>query len=1088
MNQPPPLRPVMLVGLGPLGLNTLREVAQQAAQTYGDLADNSVTGLVVDLAERPPAPLPRAISYRALYVDLADLIRSEAIFQPHLIWFDAARHRRELGSTLYAADHPQDRQLVRLALFHHLNTGAGLLKDLAENLRRTQKGRADGSVTVYVVAALSEGASTLALDMATLLRRVAAREHIQALRVALYLATPEALPGEPDPLAHKRQIAQAYAALREIRRFSQDAPFFRHALNYSGGTAGGVLTGTSLKGFDTVHLFIRAPQPAAADASRRLAAVIADTLLCQMDNEFGPHLVQIDENLANGIVHQQEEAVRQGLPPELYVNLREVRTVQFPRQALHDAWQPSLAVDGLRHSLGIDITDTAALAVLERWIDNKLQDRSGSPLRCPSTLALLYDWFRRAQNPQADLAREVSASPASALEKWFVPTTPAPSPSAGRSASLQVLNWRPSERILLRKQPGGAELIRQDVPRQLLEMFGSLEHNTPRTGLYAGTIGFLANEHAQQFADSLFALAQMALASPDIGLAGLRVIANALVESLAWVQKTLQEALRLRHQRAYTEFTNMPNALRDAGLRVERLYHPLWRSKQDDNLAAFLQLADQVSEQLQAETLIAALQQETVRHQQAAEQLADAVAPWVKAMITDRSSLWRKVSSRKTANASASPEVRMSLIDPEWINARYSSSILALKDSALTHLLSNLKWEWQPDPLRLTASLGEKPFHTEKRPDWSSHNVSLWEQTVSSAINATVHRWNIWSYLLDRQSRRSSPAAIVETLAGVLPLRGVQITSQQEWGTYLLTPSLDSAPKSHREFVESLLDALDQTLAGKETYEPPIIHKEIRNDVQFGLLLDGKPIPLSSLDFFGTWQAAYSEFFRRSEDFHIFSAEQNACLYERERMIHLDLKYSLIHDRVVSVLDRRAYLVDFVWADALGLIGIYEFEMLNRYALELPADLLPAGGVYPLWWLGSPAASPSHLDALVAFCELAAESSENPDTIPVGMVRQAVRQAIQIKVQRWRDKEIPDPVTDVWPWVQGLLGSRNEQQALEEAFAYEQIGQYYSRMLEEWRAWMNSTTTERHDLMTLVLTAARQEQQTKYTLIHKMGR
>ncbi|HEX3050698.1 MAG TPA: tubulin-like doman-containing protein [Aggregatilineaceae bacterium] len=1065
-----PFRPALLVGLGPFGLRVLHQVTQQARHVYGQ---GQMVGLGIDLSEQPLLSLPAEIGFRSLHADLGAWIRSDAILQPHLSWFDAPRHRREYrAGRVIPAEHPADRQIARLALFHHLQTSRGLVQDLRTRLHQLQGG---SKPLVYLVAALGDGAGTLVLDTATLLRRIADYENIDGLRIAAYLATPEAFQQPEQTQIDERSNAQTFAALREIRRFAQHPPH-GYLLNYI-AEGDPILNGYVGKVFETIQVYCHPPGQT-ADPQAELAALAADTFLAQLDAQFGEQVAQYDdENLSNAITLRQHEREKQKLPPELFVSLRQANTAVFPRDALARSWQSRLGVDALRWWLGVGVERDTIGNLLYDWSTGRAAQYDPVDHQAalsPAVIGRVLEWYFLDDAHKSALAAELSARPSHVMERWVLDAKERESLAVD---TQQILQWLPSKDITLYS----VDVLRRDVPREMERRYGSLLNNAPRDGLYQRTLAPFVEGRIRRAADSLRALAAYTLNQPGLGLLGLGTALDMLADALRLAQKALAGALQIRYDMGARSFQDIPRYLRDTGMSVERLFRPipLMGEKHDPKLITFLQGADAINEQFRAEVLLALLHLEVTRLQQIVTMWLQGLAAWRRILLDDGHSLWRQVSAGLVLTPQPENDGRLWLMDDQWADTRYFSTVYTGESgSPLMNVMQQLNWTIgvgeNGAPL-IQAIAGSRPLSLLTREGWADDNRATWEEAIASALN--VEAWNVWSYLLAQDARYSSPARIIPALARSRTQDGMRVSVYQTWRSFLLKPRLDTAPGTHDEIVRQIAAGLARTLANSA-----ITVETVYDDTRFSFVLMGDQIPLSDLEPYTQWETAYRRLMRQAETLHIFKAEQNAVFYERERVRLLNHEAKPLRDEVVRLLDNQAFLKAFVWAQALGFIG--KDDKTGQTIIVIPDYEKPGsrfrrnlGKVNSDW-----------VSLLETFNHMAADGAANsPDGLCVEWVWDAIPFEMQKDIERWQTDGTATPNTEVWLAAEALANSTFHEEARSEAFAHDTIDAYYERTYEEWKGLPRTTSREVSDLYTVILCTARQERQDKHTSVRQMG-
>jgi len=1057
------LRPALLVGLGPFGLRVLQQVAEQTRQ---------IVGLGIDLTEQPPISLPTEIGYRSLHADLGTWMRSDAILQPHLSWFEAARHRREHRSgRVIPAEHPADRQIARLAFFHHLQTSRGLVQDLRMHLHQLQAG---SKPLVYLVAALGEGAGTLVLDTAALLRRIADYENIDGLRIAAYLATPEAFQQPDQTQVDERINAQTFAALREIRRFAQHPPQ-GYPLNYIADEGDPILNGYVGKVFETIQVYCHPPGQT-ADPLSELAALTADTLRVQLDVQFGEQVAQYDdENLSNAITLRQHEREKQKLPPELFVSLRQANTAVFPRAALAHSWQSRLGVDALRWWLGVGVERDTIGNLLYDWSTGRAAQYDPVDHQAalsPAVIGRVLEWYFLDDAHKSALPAELSARPSHLMERWVLDAKERESLGVD---TQQILQWLPSKDITLYS----VDVLRHDVQRELERRYGTLLNNAPRDGLYQRTLAPFVEGRVRRATDSLRALAAYTLNQPGLGLLGLCTALDMLADALRLAQKALAGALQIRYDIAARSFQDMPRYLRELGMNVERLYHPLIRDKRDPKLITFLQGADAINEQFRAEVLLALLHQEVTRLQQIVTLWLQALAAWRRILLDDGHSLWRQVSAGLVLTPQPDNDGRLWLMDDQWADTRYFSTVYTGEaGSPLMDVMQQLNWAigvGEGGAPIIQANAGNRPLALIMREGWADDNRAIWEETVFAALH--VEAWTVWSYLLAQDARYSSPVRIINALARSRTQEGIRVSVYQTWRSFLLKPRLDTAPITHDEMVRQIATGLSRAMANSN-----ITVETVDDDTRFSFVLMGDQIPLSDLEPYTQWETAYRRLMRQAETLHIFKAEQNAVFYERERVRLLNHEAKPLRDEVVRLLDNQAFLKVFVWAHALGFIG--KDDKTGQTIIVIPDYEKPGSRFRQK--LGK--ADSDWVSMLETFNHMAADGAANsPDGLCVEWVWDAIPFEMQKDIERWKMDGAATPNTEVWLAAEALANSTFYEEARSEAFAHDTIDAYYERTYEEWRGLPRTTSREVSDLYTVILCTARQERQDKHTSVRQMG-
>lgn len=998
----------LLIGLGATGAAIASEVVAYSQSTH-------IRGIGVGYTLEQTG-----IRHVTLQSDL-DRYLQENKNKPHLRWFTSY----DIGFA------PGHRQWTRLAFFQHINHQRSLIEFVRSDLAEL-----GGAATIHIISSLHEPESAVLLDTAIVVRRIINHHLNTNNRVRGHLVIPS--PVHPS----------VFATLREIRRFSRYTHGYSHPIDYAEQSTDKVLNGRVEKVFDWLQIYTEsAVQP------YNWIQLLTNTLLIQLDPEFGNHLAGNDENVGQTIITLQMTDRANDRVDELYVGIRQANTLQFPRHQL----QPWLTQRMIKHSLSIWLGKEKRLTdrVLSLWATHNLfSETVGYAVNCPGIVSEgILAWLKGDLAGQmATLDTTLTQSSADNLLKRYVPS---PETNAGAASLYNNLYprllERPSSIVDTLSSGKKPKQVYRDIVHWFTEFFGPLSNHEPHEGIVLRDTQRFQQWHIAYYTEGLQGLAECILNRPIEygGLETLHLALTVLIEILHQLNKTINKAFAYHKHNALTRFPNVEDELQIRAQGVTQIYRRrLFGQELDGDFQSLLDLADQIRDQFLIEIILQGLQQQVATFIQQTQTLQKLTQQWTNTLLNNPQSLWKQSSLKPDLDYMIEDDTQY-LLDSSWLEQQYEKlADLNNADSALNQILTNLRWKFQLDASTLTVA-APMNILPENMVNWERHNYSVYKDYCKSIVIRNVAHWDIWHYWFDRSAKYQSLEHATSKLTAHPLAFDITSSTQQLWQTYFLHPHTDELPVQRRQQVIHLADMIKQQqyhlVDATHHHETHVIDRADR----FTLFISGDAIPISKFTHYERWLTIYHQQQHVSQ-MHIFHAEQLAAKLESAS----HNRHSLLRDDIVTLLEYEEHLALFLWALATDVLSSFvQQAALHVYRFQA-ADVF-------LYQLQQRQFTPQVVEA-------------------------EIETVIQHEIRLWQDQNTPPPVTEVWQWAQSLKNSPYYyQQAIYAAFAHDIVHGFGENLQDEYH---QQTRQAEKDFIEVLLHIVTLEKENKRIFVRNLVR
>ena len=872
-------------------------------------------------------------------------------------------------------------------MFEHLRQQGTLVRFIQENLKDFPN-----NGTIYLVTSLKDAISSTIIDITVLIRRITKQQRIQP-RLYLFLSTAEA------------DAAQTFAALRELRRVSTTQHTIE--LNYGTHRNTPILSGNLEPLFD--HIFLYDSEPNASEPA--LSTIVADTIALHFDQEYGAFLSGRNANVSKSERTHQQAQHTDGF----YVGFRQANTLLMPIHDLVEYLTPKYMQSTLNYWLGnTEIRKTIsqyANGILKEWAKESIKDikADDASIICPEYIREAIAYQFEDENNDYIVQRYIKLSAAS-LINFFEPTS-LPAAKGIIQSEQDILHLQPSSKITVPEHESSKSIqsLYDQTQRYLIERFGTIENESPRTGSYNRIIARFVPIILQASIHHIERLCQHILKQPS-GLTLLHSTLQNLLQILINYQDSLEQAYEERKQNSYKFIGTMPNLLKQRSRKIKKLRKRRLLSVQlTPEVEDFRETSDKIWQQCIAESI---LHQQIVLVQQTIaiiNEIKDQTNEWMAVFWTSPDNLESQI--RNEYYALESNNTRW-LIDDTWIQNTFKTFTDSIEFD------KELKWiaeftdqktsnQWL---IKLLPSLeNERQLLTRQYVDWSEQNYKILRSFAQNSIIKHLENWTAWRFLFSGEAIYASVAWIAERLQNAPLYLSVQSNISQVWNVDYVVPSLELFDPEQVTEADQISDSLAQAynLLPRKYQKRPL-----SDPTRLALMIAGDVIILESLEKFSVWQAAYRAH-PNPEYLHNWQLEQRAAILEKHHFRDHQLSNRLIELMQIP-------LEDFVRSCATDVLKAY---------ISTPIDSMV----------------PNYLDLALAF-----NSKLNKNELSLSTLQQSIQKEIHTQVKIWRDTQQTEPDSDIWHWVESLRKTNSTfyKDALIEAFEHHLLLALQQKLLQ----------------------------------------
>lgn len=926
----PVTAPELIIGLGETGCRIAGLMLAHAAQTHPPAATRSLRTLGIGF-DAPPSPPPGG--YVRLRDDISTLLAQAG---PVPAWLDVNAYQAQ-----HRLPDPLPRPLERMALFADLQLGKrsrvvnSILGQWVPAHDQT------GALSVSVVAALAEpAAGSILIDILHLIGEIA-RKRAESVTRWAYLVLPSV------SARHTGDAVRGFASLRELSRLMvYNDPVYGEPMTYIPTLTDAVWNGhLQAKPVDQLYLFDYAPPD-------QVAPQLATLLLLRAGR-------QVHDRVRADAVNQYR-ALPDRAEGRLLVGALGCHGVALPVERLVERRAAQYVLD-----------------VLDVWLTDSGADQAGheKAMQLLSGLALgrqVEAWYTGAHEMRL-LADRLRNEAVHRLDRWLFAGLDMSALVRGARLSVDVDRLR----FDVGKPPPDDSLfgamtaaLRVDVAEYLhaastlLALFDISDERDELApgagGVYHRLVMQAAWHQAARFGSVLATFLQRTLNAPvrEDTAAGPPALALALLDALKQILQHVHDALHLAvEQRDPAVLDSARTAYRYARRALLGNAPNRWAVR--DALADFAEQTQHYVEALRGYHLLPALLAVLEAWFGAVCAAYDTLEGWFGALRDHPDSLAARCRSQLEAQRFYQAANQKLIVPSDLGNPRP------------VDFIEKLRWEViLSDQMQVNLTLNEMALHLPGCEDWASTNSAAWLAVARAPFERFASRRSVLDYLPDRPEVLAAELRAAETQ--MLDYQHGADSVQNVRGLLVVGP-VAGAPH-HNRYIEATAAAL-RAAHGQIAADQAIVQRQDGSDpARLGYMFITERIDLTDEVMAYT---ALAERYRNTpggvlEHQHVLAAERWAVHYER-LLVPPDFEPRRLHPRVVALLAHHARCIEFLHAEALGLVVVGE----QGYQLSLP------GG--KMWLLGE-----NRLDAMRHYGSGAALSPVDFDAVP-GAVRAAMQ-------------------------------------------------------------------------------------------------